>query len=291
MKVLLTGATGQVGSELCLSCPGNIDLESPERSELDICNETAVISHIERKRPEVIINAAAFTAVDQAESERESAFEVNSTGPRNIARAAAAVGARLVHLSTDFVFDGRQNRPYGPEDQPAPISVYGRSKLEGEKEIRAQSTDAVILRSSWIYSRFGTNFVTTMLALMRERPTLGVVSDQIGSPTWARGLAGAIWEIVADTEIRGIFHWCDVGVASWYDLAVATQEIGLEMGLLSDAIPVTPIPTEAYPTPARRPRFSVLDASALAARLPTAPDHWRRALRRMLADLTEAGRA
>jgi dTDP-4-dehydrorhamnose reductase len=291
VRVLVTGARGQVGSELCLSCPDGVDLAATSRDELDIRNESAVIETVQDTRPTVVINAAAYTAVDRAEADHESAFAVNTTGPRYLARAAETVGARLIHLSTDFVFDGRQSRPYRPGDSPGPLSVYGRSKLDGEEEIRSLLDSWIIIRSSWIYSRFRTNFVKTMLGLLDERPALGVVSDQIGSPTWARGFARAIWKVAFDPEIRGTFHWSDAGVASWYDVAVATQEIGLDIGLLTEEKPISPISTEAYPTPATRPRFSVLDTSDLTERLGTKPSHWRRELRLMLTDLAESNSA
>ena len=292
MKVLLTGAAGQLGRELSLECPPSVEFTGLARNALDITDRRAVLAAFEKYRPQLVINAAAYTNVDQAELDRDAAFAVNSTGAGNVAAAAAAVGSRLLHLSTDFVFDGAQSRPLRPDDPPRPISVYGHSKRDGEEAVQSLCPrTALIVRSSWIYSRFGSNFVNTMLVLMKERPRLDVVSDQVGTPTWARTLAGALWGLAARPHVTGIRHWADAGVASWYDFAVATQTIALELGLLESAIPIEPISTEAYPTPAARPRFSVLDTTETRKELATQQLHWGKALRLMLEDLANSGDA
>ena len=207
-------------------------------------------------------------------------------GPVFLAEAARAVGARLIHVSTDFVFAGDRAVPYEAEAARAPLNAYGRTKLAGELAVQRILGDrAVILRTSWLYAAHGRNFVLTMLRLMATRESIGVVFDQVGSPTWADSLADAVWAIVQDPSINGPQHWCDAGVASWFDFAVAIQEEAVIRGLLTRAIPIRAIGTEDYPTPARRPRYSVLDTRRTAGLLGRAPAHWRQNLRKMLDEL------
>jgi dTDP-4-dehydrorhamnose reductase len=235
----------------------------------------------------VIVNAAAYTAVDRAETEKDRAHAVNATGAANVAIAASEAGARLIHVSTDFVFDGRSPLPYRPEDAVAPLSEYGRSKLAGEEGVRAAlGESALILRTAWLHAAGGPNFVLTMLRLMKERGSVRVVSDQIGTPTWARGLAAAIWRAAPLTGFSGTHHWTDAGVASWYDFAVAIAEEGQAANLLPSGVLVEPIRTEDYPTPARRPASSVLDKTSAWSVLGTSP-HWRVHLREMLRDIVD----
>ncbi|MGE4530728.1 MAG: dTDP-4-dehydrorhamnose reductase [Acidithiobacillus sp.] len=288
-RVLLLGANGQVGWELQRHCPPNIELKALTRTQVDICEAEQVQNAAQSFRPDCIINTAAYTAVDRAESESTHAYAINKEGAKHCARAAADCAARLIHLSTDFVFDGAQATPYQPQDARHPLGVYGASKAAGEEQVQSILGDsALILRTAWVYSAHGNNFVKTMLRLITERDSLGVVGDQIGSPTWAAGLAQAIWRAVALADFNGIQHWTDAGVASWYDFAVAIQEEALSMGRLARAIPITMIPTAAYPTPALRPACAVLDKSASYAALGAAP-HWRQALRQMLADVDSDG--
>jgi dTDP-4-dehydrorhamnose reductase len=202
-----------------------------------------------------------------------------------LARAAAEVGARLLHLSTDFVFDGRSNTAYRPADATHPLSVYGASKLGGELKVGAAGGQGVILRTAWVYDSSGRNFALTMLRLMRERDRVRVVSDQFGTPTWATGIAQGIWSLIERAAPAGIYHWTDLGVASWYDFAVAIQDEALERGLLTRAVPIEPIGTADYPTPARRPAFSVLDTTATRALLGVPGRHWRHHLEMMLDEL------
>jgi len=282
MKVLLAGAGGQLGLELQGSRPDGVELTALTSRQLDVRDEAAVSAAVAKAGPTVIINAAAYTAVDRAESEPEAAFAVNAEGAAHLAGAARAAGAYYLQVSTDFVFDGEKSRPYLPTDQTNPLGVYGASKLAGERQ--AQETgpaEMAIVRTAWLYAACGNNFVRTMLRLMAERKSLSVVTDQVGTPTWARGLAAAIWQMCR-LRPAGIWHWTDAGVASWYDFAVAIQEEGLARGLLTREIPILPISTEAYPTPARRPAYSVLDKSATWAALEMPPPHWRVSLRRML---------
>ncbi len=278
MKVLVTGATGQLGKALMASAPAAHELVVPGRKHLDLADARAITSFVERERPDIVINAGAYTAVDRAEEERALAYSINAEAVGAFADALSRYRGRLVTVSTDFVFDGTSPRAYRPEDPPNPVSIYGQSKAAGEK---LAGGDALIVRTAWVHSSGGANFVTTMLRLMREREALSVVCDQIGAPSWAPALSRAIWGLV-EISAKGIFHHSDAGVASWYDFAIAIQEEALELGLLDRAIPITPIPSSAYPTPATRPAFSLLDSSATREALREDAVHWRTNLRYML---------
>ncbi|GAB3283156.1 dTDP-4-dehydrorhamnose reductase [Parahaliea aestuarii] len=277
----MTGAGGQLGSELAATAP-QVEVLTLGRDALDIVDGEAVLRRVAGLKPDLVINAAAYTAVDRAESERDQAFAINADGPANLARACSETGARLFHVSTDFVFDGSVSRPYRPGDATAPLGVYGASKLAGEQAVQAALPEALILRTGWVYSRFGGNFVKTMLRLMGERERLGVVADQVGTPTWAAGLARALWAFAERPALGGVYHWSDAGVCSWYDFAVAIAEEGLARGLLPRAVEVAPIPAADYPTPAQRPAYSVLDKSGSWRDLETSGTHWRVQLRHML---------
>jgi len=289
LKVLLTGARGQVGRALLKSAPQGIQLRALSHAEMDITNAPQVHGVMQEARPDVVINAAAYTAVDRAETEVEAARAVNELGARTLADAAAVCGARLVHLSTDFVFDGQSSLPYLPTDPTGPLSVYGRSKLAGERAVQMSLPGrSLILRTAWVYAPEGHNFVRTMLRLMREKGAVRVVTDQIGAPTAAHSIAAAVWKLVAHPDLSGIYHWTDAGVASWYDFAVAIAEEGAALGHLTRPVEVTPIATEEYPLPARRPRFSVLDRRTTVAAIGMMPPHWRVNLRRVLGDMIGA---
>lgn len=283
-KVMIAGMGGQLGFELKRTTPENVVLFAPTEADLDITSRDSVFACITKEQPAVIINCAAYTAVDKAESEIEKAHAVNQTGPRYLAEAARQHNALLVHISTDFVFDGSQGRPYSIEDRPNPLSVYGKSKLAGENEVVNSGAEAFIVRTAWLYSSHGNNFVKTMLRLMKERESIGVVADQIGTPTWANSLARVVWQLI-DRNARGLFHWSDAGVASWYDFAVAIQEEAHALGLLQKQIPIQPIATADYPLPATRPGFSVLDKTATCRLIGQQPDHWRTNLRQMLKEI------
>jgi dTDP-4-dehydrorhamnose reductase len=285
-KVVVTGAGGQLGREL-VACAPPVEVVALGRDALDIADAGAVLERLAALAPALVINAAAYTAVDRAESEPELARQVNALGPANLARACHTLGARLIHVSTDFVFDGRASRPYRPDDTTGPLGVYGQSKLEGEQALMEALPGALIVRTGWVYSRHGANFVKTMLRLMAERDALAVVCDQVGTPTWAAGLAAALWRFAAQPELAGIYHWSDAGVCSWYDFAQAIAEEALALGLLPRAIPLRPIPASDYPTPAQRPAYSVLDKGATWQALGVAGEHWRVQLRRMLNELKE----
>lgn len=278
MKALVTGVNGQVGSALLRTCPEGWTCVALDRAALDLTDTDAISRIVEAERPDLVLNPAAYTAVDRAESEQDLAYAINARAPGAFASALAANGGRLVTVSTDFVFDGTSGRGYQPGDARNPQSTYGASKAEGEI---AAGDDAIIVRTSWVYAAGGANFVRTMLRLMRERDELRVVADQIGSPTWATGLARTLWGL-ALAEKPGIWHHRDAGVASWYDFAVAIAEEAAALGLLKRIPRIIPIATTDYPTPATRPAFSVLDVSATRALLGDEAVHWRANLRTML---------
>lgn len=287
MRVLITGAGGQLGRELQRTAPAGVALAAPTRAEFDITDKAAARGFCAEFAPEWIINAAAYTAVDRAESEPEQAYAANAEAVRHLAAAARAQGARFAQVSTDFVFNGAQGRPYRPDDTPHPLGVYGASKLAGERAaIEVLGDRALIVRTAWVYAAHGRNFMRTMLRLMGERDRLGVVADQIGTPTSARSLAEALWAMLA-ADLSGIQHWTDAGVASWYDFALAIRDEALALGLLQRAPPVAPLSTAEYPTPAPRAPFTVLDKSATWAALGRFAPHWRETLRSVLGELTE----
>ena len=289
MKAVVTGGGGQLATALEQTCPPSVDLTCLSIDELDMTDPAMVELVMGQHRPDVVINAGAYTAVDAAETDERNARSVNRDGPANLAAVAADIGARMVQVSTDFVFDGVSQEPRRPEDPANPLSVYGATKLEGEEAVLNRLGDrALVVRTAWLYSAGGANFVNTMLRLMKERGEVRVVNDQIGTPTWARSLAGAIW-CMLEQDMSGVHHWTDDGSASWYDFAVAIGEIGTEMGLLDEMPKVEPVPSSEFPTPARRPSFSVLDKEDTWKELrateciPCA--HWRDNLSSMLEEL------
>ena len=289
MKVLITGAGGQVAAALMQSKPAGVTAVAFSHAELDIGDGKAVLRTVTEARPQAVINAAAYTAVDKAESERDLARRVNGEAPGHLAEAAKACGARLIHLSTDFVFDGSQSRPYSPDAAVKPLGAYGETKLEGERRVQqVLGGEALILRTAWVYAANGHNFVRTMLRLMAERGKVRVVADQVGSPTWASSVAEALWAAVHTPAFAGVHHWTDAGVASWYDFAVAIAEEGHVTGLLKQLAEVESITTADYPTPARRPAYSVLDRASSERALNLKPVHWRVNLRNMLRELRDA---
>lgn len=278
MKALVTGAGGQLGRALIASAPERVEAIAFTRAELDLCKAEAIEAAVAAHAPDLIINAAAYTAVDKAESDHDTAYAVNCDAAGVLARAAARHDARLVHISTDFVFDGTAGRPYAPNAATAPLSVYGASKLAGEHVVLAALPTALIVRTAWVYAPCSTSFMATMLRLMVERPEVRVVADQVGTPTHAASLAAAIWQL-AQSGASGIHHFTDAGIASWYDFAVAIQEEAIASGVLGGAVPIIPIRTQDYPTPARRPSYSVLDKTHTYAALGTPAKHWREELR------------
>lgn len=286
MKAVVTGAGGQLARAWSAAAPPGWSVTGLSRAELDTSDAAAVERVVDALAPDLILNAAAYTAVDRAESEPDLAFAVNRDGAGHLAAAAARLGARLIQVSTDFVFDGRSGRPYRPGDAPGPLNVYGASKLAGEQAAAETAPEALIVRTAWVYGPSGGNFLATMLRLMAARPVIGVVADQIGAPTSTLTLAEALWGL-AGKEARGLMHFTDAGVASWYDFAQAIAEEALVAGLIDRAPAVKPIATADYPTAARRPAFSVLDSSAAYGLLGAPAAHWRVALRQVLGRMKE----
>jgi dTDP-4-dehydrorhamnose reductase len=284
MKVLLTGAAGQLGQALIASRAPEVELIACSRAELDLADAEACRAAVQRHRPDWVLNAGAYTAVDRAESEPELAAAVNAGAPAAFAEALAATGGRLLQVSTDFVFNGAQGSPYRPEQPLDPLGVYGATKAAGEAAA-LQLPGARVLRTSWVYGPVGQNFCRTMLRLHRDREQLGVVADQVGCPTSTLTLAAACWRAL-DVEGPRILHWSDAGAASWYDFAVAIGELGVQAGLLERAARVKPLSTADYPTPAKRPSYSLLDCSTSREALGLEPLHWRVALAGVMASLS-----
>jgi dTDP-4-dehydrorhamnose reductase len=286
MTILIFGSSGQVAQSL-RDTKQNKEPFFVDRMTCDLADPDQVDVILERKKPKFIINAAAYTAVDKAEEESELVRQVNEESVRRMAAFAHINNAQLIHLSTDFVFDGTKKSPYRPGDAASPLGEYGESKLAGEQAALKEAPESImIIRTAWVYSEYGINFVKTMLRLMNEKDELGVVNDQRGSPTCAHGLAEMIWRI-ADQKLftAGIYHWTDEGNITWCEFAKAIQEEALDAGYLSQAIPINPITTEDYPTAAARPAFSVLDNTKLAKLVGIEPAPWRQNLILMLSRL------
>jgi len=285
MRVLITGAKGQLGGALQRCAPSEAVITAIDVAECDLTDAAAVRDVLRRTAPNLILNAAAYTAVDKAERDEAIAQAINADAVAVMADAMAATGGKLVHVSTDYVFDGTAASPYSPDAARNPQSVYGRTKAAGEDHVRDSD---ILVRTAWVYEAGGANFVRTMIRLMKEREELGVVADQIGSPTWASGLARTIWGLVAK-DASGTFHHSDAGVASWYDFAVAVAEEAHALGMIPRIPVIRPLTTADYPTPARRPAFSLLDSRATRAVLGDEPVHWRTNLRLMLKEEVQFG--
>jgi dTDP-4-dehydrorhamnose reductase len=285
MRVAVTGAAGQLGTDLCrrLRAAGH-EAVALTRSDLDLAHPEQVRETISALAPDWVVNCAAYTQVDRAESEVEQAFAVNRDGARALAQAVARTNGRLLQVSTDFVFDGSQSHPYREEDAASPLGVYGRSKWEGEQAVLDRLPDALIVRTAWVHGAHGHNFVKTILHLASERERLTIVDDQVGSPSWTGDIAVALIRLM-EQQAAGIFHYTNEGVASWYDFAWAIIEEARGLGLLVKDCELVPIPTSAYPTPARRPAYSVLSKEKIRACLGTAIPHWREGLQSMMREL------
>jgi dTDP-4-dehydrorhamnose reductase len=291
LNVLITGSKGQLGWELQRCQPSVVQqVTLVDLPEFDLTNQDQVVQLFAQHQFDCVINCAAYTAVDKAETDQVSAFNANGKAPGRLAMLAKIQNARFIQISTDFVFDGSQGSAYEPQSSPNPLSVYGASKLAGERAVLETYPErSLVIRTSWVYSAHAGNFPKTMLKLMAERETLNVVADQIGTPTWANSLAQCVWQAATalDDNVRtGIVHFADAGTASWYDFAVAIQEEALSIGLLTKSIPIHPIPASQYPTPARRPAFSVMNRSS-GWDLTKGQTHWRVQLRKMLKQLKE----
>ncbi|MDD9958172.1 MAG: dTDP-4-dehydrorhamnose reductase [Gammaproteobacteria bacterium] len=287
-QIVLTGAKGQLGltfQELWEDAPlrDEYELCCADIKEMDISSTDAIQEFLANRPAALIINGAAYTAVDRAEEEREQAFKVNQQGAVNLALWAREHQCRFIQISTDFVFSGSKGSPYKTHDETKPISVYGQSKVAGEQAILSSYPEnSIIVRTSWLYSPFQSNFVKTMLKLMAEREELNVVNDQVGSPTSTYSLVRLLFKIVESDEKCGIFHWSDKGGISWYDFALEIQQQGMEAAILETAIPINSIPTVQYPTPASRPAYSVLDTLETQLKFSIEPEPWRESLRKVV---------
>jgi dTDP-4-dehydrorhamnose reductase len=288
VKALVFGAGGQVGRALIATAPAGSTLVALDRAQCDVTDASACATMVRNASPDLVINAAAYTAVDRAESEQGAAAALNGDAPGVIASASRASGAHFIHISTDFVFNGRSGVAYRTDEPTDPQSVYGATKLLGEQSVAAADPDALIVRTAWVYAAEGSNFVRTMLRLMRERDQVKVVTDQVGTPTYASSLARALWKL-GERKASGIFHFTDAGVASWYDFAVAIHEEAMTSGLLQRPVEIVPIPSSDYPTPAQRPAFSVLDKSRTWSELGEPAPHWRVNLRACLEEIRQHG--
>lgn len=280
-KILVTGANGQLGSELRLLHQDYPELNFvfTDIEELDITKEQGVIDYFQKHMYDVCINCAAYTAVDKAEEERALSDLINVSGSKNLALGCKSVGATMIQISTDFVFNGKASYPLSEDDETDPVNYYGWSKLKGEKAVSETLEEFFILRTSWLYSSFGSNFVKTMMRLSETKDELNIIADQIGTPTYARDLAKAILEVIRQKKSFGIYHYSNEGVASWYDFTTSVFEY---TGVRTK---VHPIKTEQYPTPAKRPSYSVMDKSKFRSTFGLEIPHWRESLKDCLKEM------
>jgi dTDP-4-dehydrorhamnose reductase len=285
MRVLITGANGQLGGALQRTAPTWADINAIDVEDVDLTDSAMLTARLVVEAPDVIINAAAYTAVDRAESEEELARAINSDAVAVMVEAMASTGGKVVHVSTDYVFDGTASEPYAPGALRDPQSAYGRTKAAGEDHLREAD---LLVRTAWVYEAGGPNFVRTMIRLMRERDEIAVVADQTGAPTWATGLARTIWALV-ERQATGTFHHSDNGATTWYAFAVAIAQEAHALGLIPRIPAINAISSADYPTAARRPAYSLLDCSATRAFLGDAPVPWRENLQLMLREEAERG--
>jgi dTDP-4-dehydrorhamnose reductase len=290
MKIIVTGSKGQLGRSIQELASGYPDLNClfTDIEELDICDQAQIDRLFSDEKPDVVVNCAAYTAVDKAEKDEILAKKINHRAVANLANACKRTGTKLIHISTDYLFDGEKSSPYHEKDIVRPRSVYGITKLEGETAILRAEIKSIIIRTSWLYSNFGNNFVKTMLRLGRERDQLGVVSDQVGTPTYSGDLAKVVLDILRMTAVdskrfvTGIYHYSNEGAASWYDFTKAIFEYTPEI-----ICQVNPIDTNAYPTPAKRPAYSVLNKSKIKTTFGIVIPYWRDSLKLCLIKLQE----
>lgn len=278
MKILLVGAGGMLAHDLIPVLEKNCELTSLSHEELEITDEAKVLEVLKREHWDVVVNTAAYTNVDGAEGEEGRAFEVNGEGAGNLARACKAAGAKLVHISTDFVFDGSASTPYKESAATAPLGVYGASKLAGEDAIQREGGDYMIIRTSWLYGIGAENFPDKIVSLARERKILSVIYDQVGTPTYTLDLAEGVWNLIEAGASSGIYNFSNEGVTSWYDFAHLVVELARSRGVELELDTLRPIRTEEYPTPAVRPAYSVLDKAKYKKATGSAIPNWTSAL-------------
>ena len=282
MNILVTGANGQLGNEMQVLARENLQHTYffTDVQELDICDEQAVYAYVSEHKIDIIVNCAAYTAVDKAEDNVELCDKLNNIAPGYLARAAQANGAAMIQVSTDYVFDGTAHIPYTEEEPTCPASVYGSTKLAGEQNGMGHCEKAMVIRTAWLYSIYGNNFVKTMIRLGQERDSLGVIFDQIGTPTYANDLAQAIFAAINKGVVRGIYHFSDEGVCSWYDFTIAIHRLA---GIAS--CKVKPLHTADYPAKAPRPHYSVLDKTKIKDTFGIEIPHWEESLKRCINQL------
>ncbi len=284
-KLLLTGADGQLGQTFRANFLGSgltqkYRLLSVDVQEMDLTKKGSISDYLDSHMPALIVNCGAYTSVDTAESEVEAARKINDEAVFYITRWASENSCRVIHISTDFVFDGRKREPYSPLDKTDPLGAYGATKLAGERHLlKLLPKQGVVLRASWLYSEYGHNFVKTMIELMRRKSELGVVNDQIGSPTSAHSLVRVLFRLIERCTISGVFHWCDGGIISWYDFAIEIQKQAHKVGLLAGEIPIKPLTTKEYPTVAMRPSYSALNRVTTLEKLEIHETNWQEELR------------
>lgn len=277
MKILLTGAKGQLGRCFIDRLPEDWNIFATDASELDITNQDMVLDTVEKYLPDVIVNAAAYTAVDKAESDSKAAMNVNAIGPANLALAANKYNARIIHVSTDYVFDGNAHEPYDEKSETNPLSVYGKTKLDGERLVIQANSKAIIIRTAWVFSEYGNNFVKTMLKLGREKDSLGIISDQFGCPTYAGDIANAIITMIRKKNDIGIYHFCGDEIVSWYDFAQRIFCQAKKNNKILKIPSINAISTDQYPTAAIRPKYSVLSCNKICE-LGIMPSDWNKSL-------------
>ena len=282
MNILVTGANGQLGNEMQVLARENLQHTYffTDVQELDICDEQAVYAYVSEHKIDIIVNCAAYTAVDKAEDNVELCDKLNNIAPGYLARAAQANGAAMIQVSTDYVFDGTAHIPYTEEEPTCPASVYGSTKLAGEQNVMDHCEKAMVIRTAWLYSIYGNNFVKTMIRLGQERDSLGVIFDQIGTPTYANDLAQAIFAAINKGVVRGIYHFSDEGVCSWYDFTIAIHRLA---GIAS--CKAKPLHTADYPAKAPRPHYSVLDKTKIKDTFGIEIPHWEESLKRCINQL------
>jgi dTDP-4-dehydrorhamnose reductase len=284
IKIIVTGANGQLGSEFrsLSKTASGIEFIFLTRNEFSLQHSERIAQILDDQQPQYLINCAAYTAVDKAETESDVSFTANAIAPGIIAAECRARGVRFIHISTDYVFNGQSSRPYRESDPTDPVNFYGSGKREGEQRVQTADPEAIIIRTAWVYSIYGNNFVKTMLRLMKERESINVVNDQVGTPTYAADLAAAIIDIIVKDKWQGgIYHYSNEGAISWYDFAVAIRDLS---GL---SCKVNPIPTTAYPTPAKRPHYSVLDKTKIRKTFQLPMIDWKTSLTKCIALLQE----
>ena len=292
-NILITGAKGQLGRTLehywgDFGLAGNNELNLYDIGTLDLTIAGSVEKELNSLKPRTILNTAAYTSVDDAETDQDAAFAVNASAVATLAGWAASNDCFMVHISTDFVFDGSKSTPYLPTDNTRPLSVYGSSKLAGEAALQSWLPDRhTIIRTSWLYSEYGENFVQTMLRLMNQKDELGVVADQIGSPTSTHSLVALLLTMLGQGIKPGIYHWTDGASISWYEFAKAIQQEAIDQGLLKKKIPIKPLTTKEYPAPAVRPAYSVLDRSKILSDIGMQATDWQQELRLVIKQIAK----